>query len=82
MLQKSIIFTYFVIVMILTVLNVCPICAQNNLVEMNQVLIRSSDEVICENEHVLHLRRGRTEMIVHTQFNIQEERAVSSMIAA
>ena len=49
---------------------------------MAQSLIRSSDEVICENEFVLHLRRGKLDLIVHTEFSVLEERAVSSMIAA
>lgn len=63
-------------------LHKCPICDQENLVEMDQSLIRSTDETICENEHVLHLRRGRIDIIIHTEFAILEEKAVSSMVAA
>lgn len=51
----------------------CPICDQENLVEMDQSLIRSSDEVLHENERFIHLRRGRIEIIVHTELSLSEE---------
>lgn len=59
--------------MLLTVLHICPICAQTDLVEMAERLIRSSDEVLHENEYFTHLRRGRIDIIVHSRLSLAEE---------
>jgi len=58
----------------------CPICDQENLVEMDQSLIRFTDDTVCENEYVLHLRRGRIDILVHTVFSILEENTVYSIV--
>jgi len=51
----------------------CPICDQENLVEMDQSLIRFTDDTVCENERFIHIRRGHIEIIVHTELSLSEE---------
>lgn len=53
--------------------HVCPICNQDYLVEMDQSLIRTTDETVCSNEFFEHVRRGRIDIIIHTELSLAEE---------
>lgn len=52
----------------------CPICEQTNLVEINECLVRSTDEVLCINENYQHLKRGHIHLLVHTKENLLAEK--------
>lgn len=67
------IFTFIFVVMTEMAYHRCPICDHDNLVEMDQTLIRPTDEVVCSNEYFEHIRRGRIDIIIHSRLSLQEE---------
>lgn len=56
----------------------CPICSSNDLVEINESLIRESDILLHENEEYQHLLRGRINLLVHTKNNVNAEHLLPS----
>lgn len=52
---------------------VCPICAQEGLIEISGKAMTNRKRVICSNENYIHLQFGDRHFLARTEKNVIEE---------